>query len=97
MYLATVNNAGARALAVSTKQMKQCHMHTQGVWGCQRGPHRRCSRSALKKRLFCRVFGEANVEEMEPIMPGEDFSFFLQKVPGAYVFLGHGDAVQHAH
>lgn len=32
------------------------------------------------------------MEDIEPIMPAEDFSFFLQKVPGAFVFVGHEDA-----
>lgn len=42
-------------------------------------------------RWPCRIFGEASVEEIEPIMPAEDFSFFLQQVPGAFVFVGHED------
>ena len=37
------------------------------------------------------MFGAENVEDIEPIMPAEDFSFFLQKVPGAFVFVGHAD------
>lgn len=31
------------------------------------------------------------MKDIEPIMPGEDFAFFLQKVPGAMIFLGHYD------
>lgn len=38
------------------------------------------------------MVGEGNVEDIDPIMPAEDFSFFLQKIPGAFVFVGHGDA-----
>ena len=45
-----------------------------------------CSRLGL-----CRLFGVENVKTIEPIMPAEDFSFFLQKVPGAMIFLGHFD------
>jgi IAA-amino acid hydrolase len=36
-----------------------------------------------------RLFGPEQVQEVEPIMPREDFSFFLEKVPGAMLFLGH--------
>jgi metal-dependent amidase/aminoacylase/carboxypeptidase family protein len=41
--------------------------------------------------LSCRLFGPDNVKTIDPIMPAEDFAFFLQKVPGAMIFLGHFD------
>jgi amidohydrolase len=34
------------------------------------------------------VVGAGHVVEGKPVMGGEDFSYFLQKVPGAFVFLG---------
>jgi amidohydrolase len=34
------------------------------------------------------ALGDANVRESAPSMPGEDFSFFLQRVPGMFLFLG---------
>jgi len=38
------------------------------------------------------VFGAENVDRNTPALGGsEDFSFFLEKVPGSYVFLGNGD------
>lgn len=38
------------------------------------------------------LFGEERVEELvHPSMGAEDFSFFLEKVPGAFVWLGVGD------
>jgi hippurate hydrolase len=38
------------------------------------------------------LFGEESAEELvHPSMGGEDFSFFLEKVPGAFVWLGVGD------
>jgi amidohydrolase len=46
---------------------------------------------ALGKRMrpaLVRAVGEANVVEVEPVMGGEDFSHYAQKVPGFYVFLG---------
>lgn len=37
------------------------------------------------------VFGEKNVMETQPTMGGEDFSYYLDKVPGAFFFLGIGN------
>jgi len=37
------------------------------------------------------VVGAANVQEFEPTMGAEDFSFFLQKKPGCYFLIGNGD------
>ena len=38
------------------------------------------------------VAGEANVQEMVPLMGGEDFAFMLQQRPGAFIFCGNGDS-----
>ncbi len=40
------------------------------------------------------IFGPENVLEVQPTMAGEDFSFFLEKVPGSYFFIGTGDAAK---
>ncbi|MFM1652311.1 amidohydrolase [Brevibacillus sp. B_LB10_24] len=37
------------------------------------------------------VCGEQKVEQMTPTMGGEDFSYYLEKVPGAFVFIGAGN------
>jgi len=38
------------------------------------------------------LFGEENAVELDnPSMGGEDFAFFLEKVPGAFIWLGVGD------
>ena len=38
------------------------------------------------------LFGEENTEELaNPSMGAEDFAFFLEKVPGAFIWLGVGD------
>jgi hippurate hydrolase len=43
-------------------------------------------------RIARDLFGDERVVEMqEPTMAAEDFSYYLQKVPGAFVFLGNGD------
>lgn len=47
----------------------------------------------MAARAAVRVFGEANVlRDLPPSMGGEDFAFMLQAKPGAYVWLGQGDA-----
>ena len=37
------------------------------------------------------VVGSANTLEVEPNMGGEDFAYYLQKVPGAFFFTGAGN------
>jgi amidohydrolase len=43
------------------------------------------------KRMAEEIIGAENVEETPPIMPGEDFTYYLQKVPGTYFFTGSGN------
>ena len=38
--------------------------------------------------------GEAALVQREPITASEDFSFFLEKVPGCYVFIGNGGGTE---
>ncbi len=40
--------------------------------------------------------GSENVLPMQPTMGGEDFSYYLQKVPGAFVFIGAGNPAKGA-
>ncbi len=41
--------------------------------------------------VAAQVVGKENVEFMKPVMGGEDFAFFLEKVPGCYFRLGCGN------
>jgi hippurate hydrolase len=41
--------------------------------------------------LLGEVVGPANVQEFEPTMGAEDFSYFLQQMPGCYFLIGNGD------
>jgi amidohydrolase len=43
-------------------------------------------------RAAKQVAGEANVEEMPPLMGGEDFAYMLEARPGAFIFCGNGDS-----
>ncbi len=48
--------------------------------------------AALARRAAVRAFGESNCVEPRPSMAGEDFPFFTERVPGAYLWLGLGNA-----
>jgi len=43
------------------------------------------------RALLGEVVGAENVQEFEPTMGAEDFSFFLQQKPGCYFLIGNGD------
>ena len=44
------------------------------------------------------LFGSGSVLELpNPSMGGEDFAFFLEKVPGAFIWLGVGEDVSGLH
>lgn len=43
------------------------------------------------------IFGEDKVQEIAPVMGGEDFAYFLQEVPGAFLFFGMGDGMEYPH
>lgn len=54
--------------------------------------------NAIVERVAHSVVGETMVRPAVPSMAGEDFSYYLQHVPGAYFFLGiGGDAAQYGH
>lgn len=42
-------------------------------------------------RVAVSLFGEDNVKEPSLIMAGEDFSYYLQRVPGCFIFVGAGN------
>ena len=43
------------------------------------------------------ALGRDNVEEVEPVMGGEDFAFMLDERPGAYILVGNGDTANVHH
>jgi amidohydrolase len=47
--------------------------------------------TAFVRAVMAEVAGAAQVQEFEPTMGAEDFSFFLQAKPGAYFVIGNGD------
>jgi hippurate hydrolase len=73
------------------------------VFGCQAEVHYQRRYPMLynhpKETAFCTQvltdwLGAEGLLEVEPITGSEDFSFFLEKVPGCYVFLGNGEGEQ---
>jgi metal-dependent amidase/aminoacylase/carboxypeptidase family protein len=55
---------------------------------------------AAETAFVCRVLGEVvgpdQVQRFEPTMGAEDFSFYLQKIPGCYFAIGNGDGAHRA-
>ncbi len=43
------------------------------------------------RQVMGELVGPENVQAFEPTMGAEDFSFFLQKLPGCYFLIGNGD------
>lgn len=43
------------------------------------------------RSVAAEVFGESQVEQLEPIAAAEDFAYFLRERPGAFAFLGAGN------
>ncbi len=44
-----------------------------------------------------KVLGKESVVEIDPVMGGEDFAYFLQKAPGTFLFFGMGDDMEFPH
>lgn len=44
-----------------------------------------------------KTLGEERIKPIDPVMGGEDFAYFLQKVPGAFLFFGMGDGMEFPH
>jgi amidohydrolase len=51
----------------------------------------------LVLRVTRQTLGEEKIRPFEPIMGGEDFAYYLQKIPGAFFFLGMGDGQPYPH
>jgi len=44
-----------------------------------------------------KTLGEENIRPIDPVMGGEDFAYYLQRVPGAFFFFGMGDGMEFPH
>jgi amidohydrolase len=43
------------------------------------------------------TLGKDKIADIDPVMGGEDFAYFLEEVPGTFLFLGAGDGVDLPH
>lgn len=43
------------------------------------------------------IFGEAQVQTAVPSMGGEDFAYYLERIPGCFLWLGLGEGYPHHH
>jgi amidohydrolase len=41
--------------------------------------------------------GTDRLVKIDPVMGGEDFSYYLQNIPGAFIFFGMGDGMKYPH
>src|SRR5205085_2031216 len=46
----------------------------------------------LAEQALVEALGRENVVTQEPTMGGEDFSYFLERAPGAFIFVGSANA-----
>jgi amidohydrolase len=44
-----------------------------------------------------KTLGEERIKDIDPVMGGEDFAYFLERVPGAFLFFGMGDGMEFPH
>ena len=50
------------------------------------------AQTEVARRVAQQVAGDSNVQEMPPLMGGEDFAYMLEARPGAFIFCGNGDS-----
>jgi len=49
------------------------------------------------EKITAKTLGKERIRHIEPVMGGEDFAYYLKKVPGAFLFFGMGDGTQYPH
>lgn len=53
--------------------------------------------AAWAMSVAAKVLGEDKVVKAAPVMGGEDFAYYLQRVPGAFLFFGMGEGMEYPH
>jgi hippurate hydrolase len=101
----TVRTFSLDVLDMIEQRMREVAEHTAAAFGCtaefefernypptvNHGPE-----TEFLRRTLSEMVGPQQVQVFEPTMGAEDFSFFLQKVPGCYFVIGNGDGT-HRH
>ncbi len=81
-------------------RMKEVAEHTCAAFGagCEFEFHRNypptinhAAETDFARKVMIDMVGPANVQEFEPTMGAEDFSYFLLEKPGCYFLIGNGD------
>ena len=96
----TVRTFTLEVLDLIERRMEEVARHTTAAFGCE------CefeftrnypptinhpAETEFVRQVMADVVGAANVQEFEPTMGAEDFSYFLLEKPGAYFLIGNGD------
>ena len=96
----TVRNYDADVLDLIERRMREIAEHTAAAFGATVDFHFRRSYPALVNHANETAFavgvlesfvGRGNVNtDIDPTMGAEDFAFYLQRIPGCYVFIANG-------
>jgi len=96
----TVRTFTLEALDLIERRMKEIAEHTCAAFGvgCEFAFKRNYPptinhprETEFARAVLGDLVGAANVLDFEPTMGAEDFSYFLQALPGAYFVMGNGD------
>jgi hippurate hydrolase len=89
--------AEARVREVATHTASAFGAEAEVIWSPGYPVNVNDADGAIRAADAARAVGRGVIDDADPIMPSEDFSFMLEKVPGAYVFLGNGDSAMCHH
>ena len=96
----TVRTFSMETLDLIEQRMQQVAEHTCAAFGasCEFQFTRNYpptvnhpAETAFVQRVLADVVGAENIQDFEPTMGAEDFSYFLQAKPGCYFMIGNGD------
>jgi hippurate hydrolase len=96
----TVRTFSIETLDLIEQRMQQVAEHTCAAFGatCEFEFTRNypptvnhAHETAFVQRVLGQIVGTENVQDFEPTMGAEDFSYFLQAKPGCYFMIGNGD------
>ncbi len=96
----TVRTFSMETLDLIEQRMQQVAEHTCAAFGasCEFEFTRNYpptvnhpAETAFVQRVLGEVVGAENIQDFEPTMGAEDFSYFLQAKPGCYFMIGNGD------
>jgi len=72
--------AAAHGVTASIEYKRKCPSLVNPSYECE-----------LATRVARSLLGDDGVVQLPPIMGGEDFAYFLQRVPGVFAFIGNGE------